>query len=255
MYAATDDSGRSWARCLVQKDARANVQGRVVAADLVVDVNEFFQDETMEARFEIRASGKQRITLNTIQNNVPDALSVLAVTGGILRDGSIDLNETPLEPSQTHDVSVIFRFGKEGTVDFAPRLVYTDESGRDSAELFPPAQLQVRGQSSVLEFLARAFVEDYDGRRLSIDRAGWRGLLEIVESAGIPKNQVYGDSRYSRGFGRSLESLLKARLVEHRSFSGRGRGGNVTKIRARYDQEIVRRLVDRVAVGPLTRPS
>ena len=124
-----------------------------------------------------------------------------------------------------------------------------DQTSTD--EVTPEAkgsELRVQSFSPIIGFLTQAFADDYERRKLSMDQAGWRGLLDIVESTGIPKNQVYGDSRYSRGFGKSLESLLKAGLVEHRSFSGRGRGGTVTRVRVRYEKGIVRKLVDRLSL-------
>jgi hypothetical protein len=97
----------------------------------------------------------------------------------------------------------------------------------------------------MMKFLADAFVEDYMRRRLSLEHAGWRGLLEIVRSLKIPRSRVYGDARYKHAFGKPLQKLVKRGIVEFRVFPGsRGRGGNIVKVRISYEKEPVKRIVD-----------
>ncbi len=100
--------------------------------------------------------------------------------------------------------------------------------------------------STLLDFLAQAFVYDYMDRRLSVDYAGWRTLTSIVACLKIPKSHAYGEARYGHAFGRPLETLIRSGIVEYRLFPGRGRGGNVTKVRVCYEREGVRRLVERL---------
>jgi len=70
-----------------------------------------------------------------------------------------------------------------------------------------------------------------------------------VRSLGIPKSQVYGDARYRHTFGKPLEKLVKAGIVEFRIFPGsRGRGGNIVKVRLSYEKEPVKRFVDTTAM-------
>jgi hypothetical protein len=69
--------------------------------------------------------------------------------------------------------------------------------------------------------------------------------MNIIEALKIPKSYVYGEPRYGRPFGRQLNALIKSSLVEYRIFPGeRGRGGEIAKVRARFDSQNVRRYVE-----------
>ena len=100
--------------------------------------------------------------------------------------------------------------------------------------------------SPIMKYLVEAFNDDYMRKRLSLEQAGWRGMMDIVTSTRIPKSQAYGDERYGHAFGRPLEALIRARVVEYRYFRGKGRGGNVTRLRACYEREPVKRAVDQL---------
>ncbi len=118
-------------------------------------------------------------------------------------------------------------------------------SGSDAAqtrEIIP-----VFTVSPMMQYLVKAFVEDYARKRFSLDRSGWRSLMDIVSSLKLPKSQAYGEARDGHTFGKPLETLVRARVVEYRTFSGKGRGGNVLRVRARYESEPVRRLVDEMS--------
>ncbi len=108
--------------------------------------------------------------------------------------------------------------------------------------------------SPMMQYLVSAFKEDYVNKRFVIDRSGWRSLMDLVNSLKIPRSQAYGDGRYGHTFGRPLEILFRMGLVEHRIFSGKGRGGNVLKIRACYEKESVRTLVDGISTRSFEVP-
>ncbi len=108
--------------------------------------------------------------------------------------------------------------------------------------------------SPMMQYLVQAFEEDYARKRLSRDRSGWRSLMDIVSSLKIPKSQAYGEAKYGHTFGKPLETLVRAGMVEYRAFSGKGRGGNVLRVRACYEKEPVRKLVDRTADTPVGTP-
>lgn len=77
-----------------------------------------------------------------------------------------------------------------------------------------------------------------------MEHAGWRGLPEIVGKLKIPRSQVYGDARYGHAFGGPLERLIRNGSVEFRIFpEQRGRGGRITKVRANYDMERVKKII------------
>ncbi len=121
---------------------------------------------------------------------------------------------------------------------------------KDHAEsLFPGSQAESEMvHSAMAEFLTRSFVQDYLWKRLSIEQAGWRGLLEIVASLRIPRSHVYGDNRYGHTFGKPLESLVRTGIVEYRRFPGKGRGGEVLKVRVLYERDTVRQIIRTLAL-------
>lgn len=85
--------------------------------------------------------------------------------------------------------------------------------------------------------------------------------MEIVKRLGIPRSHVYGEPRYGRAFGRQLDLLVKSSLVEYRIFPReRGRGGNIIRVRIKFDSQDVRIYVEDVAssegIWPIiTQPS
>ena len=55
---------------------------------------------------------------------------------------------------------------------------------------------------------------------------------------------------YGRAFGRQLEALVKSSLVEYRIFQGEsGRGGNITRIRVRFENENVKKYIEQLTSG------
>jgi len=148
---------------------------------------------------------------------------------------------------------------RKGTFTISPAAWFTDDKGTYRSQKIEGVSLTVgtpiREQTSpVIAFLGSAFVEDYMAKRLTAEYAGWRTLMDIVETLQIPKAQVYGDARYGHTFGRSLEDLVKRGLVEYRIVPGvRGRGGNVMKVRVAYDREPVKKMVNELALRPTKR--
>jgi len=69
--------------------------------------------------------------------------------------------------------------------------------------------------------------------------------MEIVSSLKISRNRLYGDPRRGRQYGKEIEALMKAGLVEVRVFPGeRGRGGNIIKARLAYDNIAAQQFVE-----------
>ena len=108
-----------------------------------------------------------------------------------------------------------------------------------------PHQLPQGSISPILSYLASSFATDFRDRKLPREECGWRSLMDIVESLQIPRSQVYGEPRYGRQFGRQLDVLVKESLVELRIFpKGRGRGGQIKKVRANLKNPNVSSYVD-----------
>jgi hypothetical protein len=95
---------------------------------------------------------------------------------------------------------------------------------------------------SVFNHLVDAFVEDYMKRRLFIEEAGWRSLVQIAENAHVSFRSVYGNERRR---GSALSELERRGLIEIRVFTGkRGRGGRIVKARIFYEKETMKRYID-----------
>jgi hypothetical protein len=94
----------------------------------------------------------------------------------------------------------------------------------------------------VFDYLVRSFIEDYMKRRLFVEEAGWRSLVQIAKDARVSSRSVYGDGRQH---GSAMSELERRGLVETRIFPGRrGRGGMITKARVFYEKETMKRYVD-----------
>jgi hypothetical protein len=94
----------------------------------------------------------------------------------------------------------------------------------------------------VFDYLVNAFVEDYMKRRLFIEEAGWRSLVQIAKDAHVSLRSVYGNERRR---GSAISELERRGLIEIRIFTGkRGRGGRITKARISYEKETMKRYVD-----------
>jgi hypothetical protein len=94
----------------------------------------------------------------------------------------------------------------------------------------------------VFNFLICSFVEDYMRRRITLEKSGWRTLMEIVKGTKMPRSAVYAvESRH----GPAVAELEHRGLVDTRFFPGeRGRGGNILKLRVDYEKEIIKRQID-----------
>jgi hypothetical protein len=94
----------------------------------------------------------------------------------------------------------------------------------------------------VFDYLVNAFVEDYMKRRLFIEEAGWRSLVQIAKDAHVSLRSMYGDERRR---GSAISELERRGFIEIRTFTGkRGRGGRITKARISYEKETMKRYVD-----------
>ena len=81
--------------------------------------------------------------------------------------------------------------------------------------------------------------------------------MEIVRDLKIPRSHVYGEPRYGRAFGKQLDSLVRASLVEYRIFpKERGRGGNITRVRIQLENENVREYIQELTseTVPVAKP-
>jgi len=215
---------------------------------------------TLSLDIELVNIGKGTASLVKLDPTVSEGLEFQGPTADFdNKIGGIDLRGKKLEHLNTFQVKIQLKPVRDGTFTISPTTWFTDEKGTYRSHKIEGVSLTVgtpiREQTSpVMAFLGSAFVEDYMAKRLTAEYAGWRTLMDIVETLQIPKAQVYGDARYGHTFGRSLEDLVKRGLVEYRIVPGvRGRGGNVMKVRVAYDREPVKKMVNELALRPTKR--
>ncbi len=112
---------------------------------------------------------------------------------------------------------------------------------------FPEAfRFETERGRDVFHHLVKEFILDYMGRRLYVEKAGWRSLMEVVRETKAPRSALYGPRGQT---GPALSELERRGLVETRIFpQERGRGGEITKVRVAYENEIVKRIVEQTVM-------
>jgi hypothetical protein len=162
--------------------------------------------------------------------------------------GGLDFRNKRLAPLKTEEIILVLKAKNQGFFTLEPSVLYTDDTGKTYAEQLEPLDLVV---SPILDFLIKCFAEDFVKNRLSHYDAGWRTLMDIVDSLKIPRSQVYGDARRGQSLAPKLDDLVRSGSVEFRIFPGkRGRGGRIARVRACYELESVKRLVDGSVIEP-----
>ncbi len=163
-------------------------------------------------------------------------------------DTGLRLGGKRLQPLRVEELKLVLRPRAQGILAVKPRIVYEDEGGKFWTHESDPASILV---SPILGYLAKCFIEDYVGRKLSVDHAGWRSLMDIVGSLKVSRSQVYGDAKSGHTYAKPLRWLVEAGLAEGRVFPGeRGRGGRVIKVRISHDSERSRSLLVELGLTP-----
>lgn len=230
----------------LERFEHADLQASVIAHQESLKVG-----ESIDLQVELVNAGRETAQLVRLERAIPDGFELVETPQNYrVSDSHLDLKKKMLAPLETVALRLVLRPKFEGLHSFSPRLLYVDENGAYKSHQLGPIEILV---SPIVEFLARCFVADYMRKRLSIEESGWRGLTDISDSLKIPKSQVYGEARYGHTFGKPLETLVKAGIVEYRTFKGKGRGGRILRVRVAYDREPIKRLVDELALKPLER--
>lgn len=216
--------------------------------------------------------GKTSATMIKMEGIVPEGCEPLekqALPG--LEGNSLDLRGKRLEYLQTHEVKLSLRANRKGAFNVSPRAIYVDEKGNYKSTNLQPLFLTIRepGISAGLqapptvhvpdEFrfenersrevfsrLVKEFLDDYMTRRIVMEKAGWRSLMDVIRDLKIPRSALYGPSGRT---GPVLAELERRGLVETRVFpKERGRGGEIKKVRVAYENTIVKRVIDRAVM-------
>jgi tetratricopeptide (TPR) repeat protein len=216
-----------------------------------------------------------------VDNMVPSSFNVCKLPAGyLLTKESLDLKKQIIEPFKTITVKFSLKANKPGRYSFSPELFFEDQlknvashklrqviitihpaiepkknQNEESLQLIPTEQPFIVPHDSLTEYefkseysrkvfdlLACSFVEDYMRLRLSLEKSGWRTMMDAVKHAKVPSSAVYGRKGQ---LGKAIAELQHRGLVETRYFPGeRGRGGHIMKLRICYEKEPVKRYVD-----------
>jgi hypothetical protein len=173
-------------------------------------------------------------------------------------------------------VKVTLRASRQGVFELRPKIFFLDDKGTYKSYQFQPATLTVlelgplapaalslertvpkvtfppefrfetERAREVFHLLVKEFLTDYMSRRIYVDKAGWRSLMDLVRQMKIPRSALYGPEGRE---GPILSELERRGLVESRIFpKERGRGGAIKKVRVAYDNAIVKKIVEQTVV-------
>jgi tetratricopeptide (TPR) repeat protein len=165
---------------------------------------------------------------------------------------------------QSRSIKLLLQATKAGFFSFYPQVSYVDDKGMNKKCILPSFVLSVSAPSeeqkkdmetaakpvhiaiefqneaahSAFDYLLSSFVEDSTRRRIPLENAGWRTLMDIIKHTGITKHSAY---KSSRGRGKPISELERLGLIESKIFFGeRGRGGRITKVRVAYNNQAVK---------------
>ena len=247
MYAHNKDKLGSPSEYMDLTVGDPSLEEMAVEVKLLLAPRELLSGERVNATLEITC-GRLGASMSEVQESaVPKEIAPTSTSHAVLDEKLVESRSLKLDPFRTYRLSLVLGTESAGKNVLDSQSTVNDEHGRGLEDLIPQRQIQAIPITPIMEFLARAFAEDYLQRRLSFEQSGWRGLLHIVNGLKVPKSHAYGEARYGHTFGRPLETLIKARVVEYRTFRGKGRGGNVVRVRACYERECVKRLVNELA--------
>lgn len=205
--------------------------------------------QNFEPVIEITNTGRSSARLIKLEGAVPEGMDLVeGPKDYAVRGGRVELRGKRLEPLRTEELRLVMKPKTEGLFCFEPSVLYTDDTGNLRSHGLEPVDIVA---SPILQYLLARFIDDFTGEKLAYEHAGWRSLMDIVESLKIPRSQLYGDKRRGQSLSPRLQKLLRSGIVELRIFpEQRGRGGRTVKVRACYDREEVKRLVHTSSLGP-----
>lgn len=247
------------------EDAKVAGEVRTAQSELTVG-----SDFTIE--MDIANVGKTPATLIKLENVIPKGCKPISNESypGLEGD-SLDLRGKRLEYLKTHKVKLSLRATGKEAFELSPRVVYVDEKGNYRSTSLQPLFFTIRepGVSEgmqaphavhvpqefrfgnersreVFQHLVKEFLDDYMTRRVFVEKAGWRSMMDLVREMKIPRSTLYGPGGRA---GPVLAELERRGLVETRVFPGeRGRGGEIKKVRVAYENSIVKRIVEKAAM-------
>ncbi len=232
----------------LERFEQANIQAQLIVPEEVT------VGEDLTVQLDLVNVGKNSGLLVRVDNLVPKGFKVTeAPRQYTMEDELLDMGGKRLEPLKVESIKISARAADAGVFELSPQVVYVDETGQFRTcrpegvrvTVHPTLAFRFRTKTAqnVFDYLTKAFVEDYMRRRLSLEKSGWRSLMQIVKDARVSKYSLYG-ARGRRG--PAMSELERRGLVEARVFpEERGRGGEIVKTRISYEKETVKRHVDK----------
>jgi len=239
----------------------------IVQASILTPKKDLRMGEEFELRIELVNAGSKIARIMRIEDAVPDSLELRQNPTMYNAEGSaLNPGGKKLDPLKTESVVLILKPTRQGRVRLMPRVIYLAESGKqlitssdpvdltvsiesgskpEAVQVFRPQRkflIETEESERVFVYLAAEFSRDYRERRLYIEKAGWRSLMDLVRDLSLPKRALYGDGAHR---GRIVKELEDRGLIETRVFPDeRGRGGKVRRVRVAYQNDIVKKYVD-----------
>lgn len=237
----------------LEKFEHANIQAHLTALEEVTVGEEF------GVQLDLVNAAKNFGLLVRVDNVVPPGFRVVRLPPQYeMQNGSLDLKGKKLEPLQVETLKIVVEPTDAGTAYLCPKVIFTDDTGnfktcRSEAvqvDVHSPLVFKFKKEAARMAFnyLVEAFAEDYMKRRLVLQEAGWRSLVQIAKNSGVSLRSVYGDTRRR---GVAISELERRGLIEMRVFpKSKGRGGRILKARISYTKETIKRYIDtKVAQG------
>jgi tetratricopeptide (TPR) repeat protein len=209
--------------------------------------------EELEVRLDLVNVAKDFGLLVRIDDLVSPSFKITTLPSQYrIENGSIDMKGRRLEPLKVESIKLCLQATEAGVINLSPQVVYVDEAGKFGTCRPEPVSITVHPKltfefktnaaQKVFDFLTSSFVEDYMRRRISLEKSGWRTLMQIIKHAKVSKSSVYGTGGRR---GPAISELERRGFVETRVFPGeRGRGGKISKMRISYEKETIKRHID-----------
>ncbi len=249
-----------------------------VVGNLWVSNREIVLGSDLEFEVDLANVGRTTATLVKLESLLPAGFELAKEKNPYTwEDHTIDLRGRRLDYLKTFKVKIILQAAKAGVFELRPKVSFADEKGnyrfyqswnetitvqdplaaakksmalqRVPPVIRIPAEFRFETERSrmMFEYLVKEFLEDYMTKRLYIEKAGWRSLMDVSRELKLPRSAVYASQ------GRSSPVLLELErrgLVESRIFpEERGRGGDIKRVRIAYENLIVKRLLDQLVMG------
>ena len=209
-------------------------------------------DQPFEMRLDLVNVSKHPVSLINIANILPQEFKGSSTSPhATLKGDKINFEDQTLEPFSIRSAKISAQASKLGTYRLSPQVTYKDNLGNakttttrtvevhvnsapvmmgiDKSENEQRPAFKSESADAIYHFLLKAREQDYQQRRMPLERSGWRTLMDIVHGANVSRYSVYG----STSGGQAIAELQRTGLVEVRVFEGeRGRGGKILKVRA-----------------------